>query len=396
MVGVARWFSRSNEVAFSLNVALEDFATTLPRPVRFHGDLGELTGWPVESGLYRAIAAVLGVLAEESSVAVDFSRDDALRVLITAPAGRLTAPDLRTALDPAAARLAVLGGAMTYAVTCGAAVVSIRLDLAGNALYRRVCDLVRLGQWAAGDGPDRPRWDAVAERLTMPARVAVVRDPAADPVEPVPGVTIVDAEAPADHALAEEFLADDGPRGSVDAVLCLVPPTPAFRATLRWGRQRVTVSESASLASLTHTVTAWAPVIAARRAVVSARELAAALPKDDPLRWAIDRTVADTHEFAELDLLDDLERADTRLLWGAGRGAATDAARLLGAHGTDPHTRLGLTADAGEDQILAAADEAVRRWRAHAERPATGGRDRAACEVLARTAEGLLDTEQTR
>jgi hypothetical protein len=42
--------------------------------------------------------------------------------------------------------------------------------------------------------------------------------------------------------------------------------------------------------------------------------------------------------------------------------------------------------------VREAAELAVRRWRAHAERPGTGGRDRAACEVLARTAEGLLSS----
>jgi hypothetical protein len=384
--------------------ALEELAATLPRQVRFDGDLGRRVGWELESGLYHAVAAVLNVLAgtkRDSAVAVDFSREDALRVVVTAPAGELSVTDLHTVLDHDAERLAVLGGSMRCAVTGGAAVVSIRLPerahpvvfdsprFGHNGLYRRVSDLVR--QAVVAGGPDRARWAAVAERLAGPPRVAVVRAPGS-PSESAVGVVVVDVVGVADQSLAEEFLADDGPRGSIDAVLCLVPPTPAFRAALRWGRQRVAVSESMSLADLARTVITWSPVIAARRAIVTVRELASALPPDHPLRWGIDRIGAGTHEIAELDLLDDLERGDTHLLRGAGWGAAVEAVRLLGARGTDSRARLGLSADAGEEQIREAADHAVRRWRAHAERPGTGGRDRAACEVLARTAEGMLSS----
>jgi hypothetical protein len=395
--------------------ALEELAATLPRPVRFDGDLGRRVGWQVESGLYHAVAAVLTVLAGTATgaghaVAVDFSRDEALRVLVTAQAGRLSTRELRAALNHDAERLAVLGGSMTYTVTGGAAVVSIRVSdridpvevetaqprFEQSGLYRRVCELVREGQQAADSGPDRSRWDAVIERLTAPARLAVVREPATEPMTrvSVPGVTVLDVVAQADETLAQEFLADGGARGSVDAVLCLVPPTSTFRAALRWGRQRVALSESASLDELARTVVAWGPVIAARRAIVTVRELTSGLPEDHPLRWSIDRIGADTHEIAELDLLDDLERGDTRLLRGAGRDAADDAARLLGAYGTEPRARLGLPPDAADDQVRDAADQEVRRWRAHAERPGTGGRDSAACEVLARTAEGMLSTER--
>jgi hypothetical protein len=397
--------------------ALEELAATLPRPVRFDGDLGRRVGWQVESGLYHAVAAVLTVLAgaatgDGHAVAVDFSRDEALRVLVTAQAGRLSTRELRAALDHDAERLAVLGGSMTYTVTGGAAVVSMRVSeridpvevanasprFEQSVLYRRVCELVREGQQTADSGQDRSRWDAVVERLTAPARLAVVREPATAPMTrvTVPGVTVIDivVERQADEELAREFLADGGSRGSVDAVLCLAAPTSAFRAALRWGRQRVALSESASLDELARTVVAWGPVIAARRAIVTVRELTSGLPADHPLRWSIDRIGADTHEIAELDLLDDFERGDTRLLRGAGQGAADDAARLLGAYGTDPRTRLGLPDDAGEDRVRHAADQAVRRWRAHAERPGTGGRDSAACEVLARTAEGMLSAER--
>jgi hypothetical protein len=195
-------------------------------------------------------------------------------------------------------------------------------------------------------------------------------------------VTVVVADGPADQALAEEFRADDG----VDAVLCLAPATPAFRDALRWGRQRVELSESASLDELARGLLAWRPVLAARRALVAAAELVRTLPEGHPLRWAVDRARAEAHEIAELDLLDALGGDDPRLL----RGLSVDAVRLLGAHGTSVRTRLDLPQDAGTDQIRTAARDAATRWRVHAEHPATGGRDRMACEVLARTAEGIL------
>jgi hypothetical protein len=92
----------------------------------------------------------------------------------------------------------------------------------------------------------------------------------------------------------------------------------------------------------------------------------------------------DAHDFAELDLLDDLERGDLLC------EVASSAARLLGADGVDPRSRLGLPESATNVEIRSRARDEVIRWRAHAEHPATSGCDRAACEVLVRTAEGLL------
>lgn len=167
------------------------------------------------------------------------------------------------------------------------------------------------------------------------------------------GVAVLVVDAPADRVPAEEFLADDGPLSGVDAVL---------------------VSAMA----------AHGPAIAARRAVAAMTELVRALPGDHRLRWAVERVGVDAHEFAELDLLQDLERGD--LL----RGVVSSAARLLGADGVDPRSRLGLPEGATTDEIRSRARDEVTRWRAHAEHPASGGRDRVACEVLVRTAEGLF------
>lgn len=396
--------------------ALEELATTLPHPVRFDGDLGRRSDWQVEAGFYHAVAAVLNLLAgkgtsADHAVVAEFGRDDALRARVIAASQQLSVSDLRVALTHDAERLAALGGVMDYSETGGAAVVTVRLadrmdadptDPAtlprrgeGNALYERVRDLVEQGQQAAGDGPDRPRWDAIAARLAQPARLAVVTDAAADPVEvthaSMLGVMVIVADGPADWALAEEFLADNGPRGSIDAVLCLVPPQPEFLRTLRRGAQRVELSESASMDQLARKLIVWTPVIAARRAIVAARALLPGLPEDHPLRWAVDRVASGAHEVTELDLLDELLSGDSRVL----HGVAEDAARLLGEHGTHPRVRLGLGPEAGDEDVRTAAQRAVLRWRAHAARPGAGGRDQMACEVLVRTAEGLLSAART-
>ncbi|MEB3367749.1 hypothetical protein [Saccharopolyspora mangrovi] len=389
--------------------ALEELAATLPHPVRFSGDLGRRVGWQIESGFYHAVAAVLNLLAGEGinrddpAVEVEFGRDEELRARLRTSVGDLSAGDLRAALHQDAERIAVLGGAMECAVSGGAAAVSVRLadrttsattsQGEGSALFQRVTDLVRQGQEAAGAGPARARWDAIAARLVQPPRLAVVADadgPDSAEVDSASllGVTVVFAEGPADQQLAAELLADDGPRGSVDAVLCRVPPTSEFRAALRRAPQRVELSEVASVDQTARRLITWAPVIAARRAIVSARALLPGLPADHPLRWSVDRIAAESHEITELDLLDELLGGETRLL----RGVAEEAARLLGAEGADPRSRLGLEPEANDEQVRVAAQRAANRWRAHAVRPITGGRDASVCDVLVRTAEGLLSS----
>lgn len=403
--------------------ALEELAATLPRPVRFTGELGRRVEWQVESGLYHAVAAALNALAGKefgavsSAVTVTFRRDDALRVRLDAPAEGLTGAGLRAVLRDDVERLAVVGGVLEHAVLDDRAVVSIRLAerlelpeieapppaLEHNALYRRVRELLRQGQRAARTAEDRQSWAAVARRLAQPPRLAVVRDPSAGP-EAVPGadraaalgVTVIDAEGPADWALAQEFLVGEGLRGSIDAVLCCLPPEPAFRSALRAARQRVELSESANLVELAGKLATWGPVIAARRALVAVRDLIVRLPADHPVRWSADRIGIEAHEIAELDLLDEFEHGDPRLLHSVGRETTAAAMRLLGARGRDPLSRLGLSADAGAEEIRDAAVRAVRVWRSYADRPTTSaGRDRAACEVLVRTAEALLNRHES-
>lgn len=389
--------------------ALEELAVVLPRPVRFRGDLGARVGWQVESGLYHAVAAVLNALvgmAADEPVVVEFARDDALRVRITTPADDEAVRQLRTTLGHDAERLAVLGGAMECAGIGGTAVVSVRVadrveaaDSAGlvralerSVLYRQVRDLVRQGQRTAADSDDRARWDAVAVRMAARPRLAVVGGPPGELGQAEAAVTLVVVGGAADESLAAEFLADEGPRGAVDGVLCLTAPDARFRAALRRGPHRVELTESASVEQFARKLTAWRPVLVARRAIVSMTDLVRA---DHPLGGAVERIRAEAHEIKELDLVDELERGESRLLRSAGP-TVVDAVRLLGGYGADPRARLALAPDADDGQVRASAEQAVQRWRALAEHPATGGRDRAACEVLVRSAEGILKAGRTR
>ena len=104
-------------------------------------------------------------------------------------------------------------------------------------------------------------------------------------------------------------------------------------------------------------------------------------------RWAVDQLESEAHEVTELDLLDEILAGELRLR----KGLAEDAARLLGAWGSDPRARLGLHATDDDQQVRAAAEDAVQRWRVEAGGPGLGGRNAMTCEVLVRTAEGLLN-----
>ncbi|MCG8920230.1 hypothetical protein L6E12_31120 [Actinokineospora sp. PR83] len=273
--------------------ALEELAATLPRPVRFGGDLGRRVGWEVESGLYHAAAAVLTVLAgrdADTPVAVDLDRQGTvLRVVATAAEPDRPVSALAAALADDTERLAVLGGALTCAAAGGVATVSVRLperigadavngETTTAGLLDRVRDLLEQGWQAATDPADRDRWAAIADRLGRPVRLAVVGPArtavvgallgtevaAADnptwyargesgvttnanghrvvrlPADFLRGLTVVDVPGAPDTALAAALSAEsEGAAPAVDAVLCLTPPEPGFRETLRAGRQRV-------------------------------------------------------------------------------------------------------------------------------------------------------------
>lgn len=477
--------------------ALEELAATLPRAVRFAGDLGRRVGWEVESGLYHAAAAVLGLVAgrgDGSPVSIDFARTGGdLRVVITA-----VAPDgLADALADDAERIAVLGGAMECSPGPGGiAAVTIRLperigappEQARDAtLVDAVRGLLEHGWQSAPDRGARDRWAAVAERLRRPPRLAVVGGPRTAaavgaligvdlpsrdhptwyvhgegdtttgaaglpvvrlPAEPLRAMSVLDLPTPLDADLAAALPA--GPDWAVDAVLCLAPPAPWLRTALLSTGHRVLLIDGArfrpalalaaatmrddelrSLLSpapapallarlpapdlaaaasaaqgaqdgiadavaavsglsavherLARGLLVRADVVVARRALVDATALVRGLPSGHPLQWSVERVRAGAHDIAELDLLDDLDRGAVLL----GERHA-DALRLLGVHGADPRTRLGLLADAPDSALRAAAQAAADHWRAAATRPSATAAARTAAEILVRTCEGVI------
>jgi len=400
--------------------ALEELAATLARPVRFDGDLGRRVEWQIESGLYHAVASVLNLYAAKqetvgrhfigSPISVVFGHDEALQVRISADKEDMSADELRAALGHDAARLAVLGGTMRCSTVGGRAVVDITLakqvvppDLdtvpaqyAHSTLFHQVWELARQGRRHVGYGPERAAWLAVAERMIKPPRIAVVHGPNRDEINlpSLSNVSVIPVHETPDATLAREFLADDGPRGAIDGVVCLAAPQQDFRTTLRYGRHRVMLVETDDACAVTEVaerIRGQAPIIAARRALVSMRGLMDGLPAEHELRHTIDRIIAERHEITELDLLDDIERPDTPVLRMAGDQVRTAAARLLGAHGSEPWARLGLSPNADLAVVQATAHHSARYWRSRAQQPTTGGRDREVYEALAATAERLVD-----
>ena len=97
-------------------------------------------------------------------------------------------------------------------------------------------------------------------------------------------------------------------------------------------------------------------VVRAAGAVRTVEQVLRALPMPGDGRvWAhLERVRLASHDLAELDLLARLRAVDGPL----PRGLQAEAARLLGAEGTAVAERLGLPADAGEDEH---ADGGARR-----------------------------------
>ncbi|GLZ38955.1 hypothetical protein [Actinokineospora sp. NBRC 105648] len=417
--------------------ALGELAADVARPFRFEGDLGRRVGWEVESGLYHAAAAVVAQLAESAAaqaVRVRLSRSDgALRVRFTDAGSGLTDVELRAALADDAERLAAFGGTLTTSVTAGVAEVRIllpeRLDEPADGsevdipstLLARVRALVAAGARGSGE------WDAQAERLDRPPVVAVVgesgtaevvvaltgvdlpgrgsatatwyehapvRDvpvgPAATEPDavvrlPVPilrHLTLVDVPQCPDSTM----IAPGGPLADVDVVL-LLDSDNDFRRAARSAPRRVDVlTPDADVESqLRGRVVARADLYAARAVLAAVRTL----PADSAVSRLRDQVLADAHELAELDVLGDLETGVLTLHANQDR-----AFRLLGARGRTAHERLALPASATSAEVVAAAVAAAADWRDRAASPATGSRERDACQVLVRTCEGLATTPQ--
>ncbi|GAA3677815.1 hypothetical protein GCM10022267_75800 [Lentzea roselyniae] len=256
---------------------------------------------------------------------------------------------------------------------------------------------------------------------------------------PDSSLILLDLPGEADTALAAQLTSPvNGDAAAVDAVLCLAPADQAFRRALRLGRHRVelveppaplhprvalwsatgrtghlseddarlveeatredasvadVVGELSGLAALKEALTrrflTRFELIAARRALAAVREAVGDLPPNHPLVHEVERITATAHEIVELELLDELEWEAPSPNWFGPLEVCAEAVQLLGAFGTSPNQRLGLTPSADAAQLCTAAWQAASRWRARGEHLTAGPRVRAACEVLVRTCEGI-------
>ena len=132
-----------------------------------------------------------------------------------------------------------------------------------------------------------------------------------------------------------------------------------------------------------------------RRDVLKARSALIALdlvlrreprPTSAPLAAEVERILAGAHEFAELRLLSDLRGRVLR----PPKEQVAEAERLIGADGNAPHQRLGLPADAGPDDLRAAAMNRLTAWRRRAESPMSSRAMANASRVVVRSCEGIL------
>jgi signal transduction histidine kinase len=104
------------------------------------------------------------------------------------------------------------------------------------------------------------------------------------------------------------------------------------------------------------------------------------------LRYQLEQVRSGTHELTELDLLDELQSGALPLTPEERQLAE----QLLGAVGSEPRARLGLTADADTAEIRHAARQQLAHWQRRAAHPTSTRTVRDAVEVLVRTCEQLL------
>ncbi|HYH29877.1 MAG TPA: ATP-binding protein [Pseudonocardia sp.] len=132
-----------------------------------------------------------------------------------------------------------------------------------------------------------------------------------------------------------------------------------------------------------------ADALAARSALLALEALVRADPPGDGdarLRYELDRIRGGTHELTEIDLVDALRAGELEL----ADGDRSAAARLLGADGPQPCTRLGLPPDAGAPRVAQAAADELARWQRRAGHPMSTHDLRVVAAALVQTCEQLL------
>ena len=116
------------------------------------------------------------------------------------------------------------------------------------------------------------------------------------------------------------------------------------------------------------------------------REAGAA--SSERLEVEIEKLQAGSHDLVELGLLRRIRTGEVKL-----RAAdAGEAERLLGGHGLDAASRLGLADGTPPELVRTAALEAVERWQRKAENPLTSRDVADAARSLVRTCEGIVSS----
>ncbi|MCD2196186.1 histidine kinase [Actinomycetospora endophytica] len=108
------------------------------------------------------------------------------------------------------------------------------------------------------------------------------------------------------------------------------------------------------------------------------------------LREQLERLRVGAHEVRELELLDALERGSVVL---PGQDVDT-VRRLLGIDGTSADVRLGLSPEVPRTRIDEAAHEQLTIWEGRAQHPTAHRSERWAAEILIRTCEDVLMSEE--
>ncbi|HEX3623085.1 MAG TPA: dynamin family protein [Acidimicrobiales bacterium] len=99
----------------------------------------------------------------------------------------------------------------------------------------------------------------------------------------------------------------------------------------------------------------------------------------------VERIQSSAHELVEIRLLNALRTGEVTLR----AEQEAEAVRLLGADGTDPRARLGLSPAAPDADVTAAFADVLARWQRLAENPIATGEAVDAARVLIRTCEAL-------
>jgi hypothetical protein len=127
-------------------------------------------------------------------------------------------------------------------------------------------------------------------------------------------------------------------------------------------------------------------LLKARSALHAVDSVLRATGRGGPLRQDIERILAGAHELTELRLLASLRAGLIEL----PTGVAAEAERLLGDGGAAVAARLGLDAEATDEELRREAYAALERWQRHAVNPMFTRTTTDACRTVVRSCEGVL------